>query len=216
MSPETVKAQETKTRLLEGALRTLTEQGIAKTSARTVASAAGVNQALVFYHFGSVDELLAAACRYGAEKSVARHRGRLASVTCFSELLAVGREIHEQERAGGHVTLLGQLLAGAHTHAALGPATAAGLDLWIAEIEQVLRRVLASTPLAGFADPTGLARAVAASFVGMELYEGVDEAGAHAALEALEQLGALVAALEELGPVAQRAIRHHLRRTGRR
>ncbi|MFD9096491.1 TetR/AcrR family transcriptional regulator [Streptomyces collinus] len=215
MSPETAKSQETKTKLLEGALRTLTEQGIAKTSARTVASAAGVNQALVFYHFGSVDELLAAACRYGAQKSVANYRDRLAAVSSLSELLAVGREIHERERAEGHVALLGQLLAGAPTHAALGPAAAGGLDLWIAEIEQVLRRVLAATPFGEFTDPAGLARAIAASFVGIELYEGADEAGAHAALDALEQLGALVAALEELGPVAQRAVRHHLRRKGR-
>ncbi|MEU4034380.1 TetR/AcrR family transcriptional regulator [Streptomyces collinus] len=215
MSPETAKSQETKTKLLEGALRTLTEQGIAKTSARTVASAAGVNQALVFYHFGSVDELLAAACRYGAEKSVANYRDRLAAVSSLSELLAVGREIHERERADGHVALLGQLLAGAPTHAALGPAAAGGLDLWIAEIEQVLRRVLAATPFGEFTDPAGLARAIAASFVGIELYEGADEAGAHAALDTLEQLGALVAALEELGPVAQRAIRHHLRRKNR-
>ncbi|MER6265160.1 TetR/AcrR family transcriptional regulator [Streptomyces sp. NPDC059688] len=215
MSPETAKSQETKTKLLEGALRTLTEQGIAKTSARTVASAAGVNQALVFYHFGSVDELLAAACRYGAEKSVAKYRDRLAAVTSLSELLAVGREMHDRERAEGHVALLGQLLAGAQTHAGLGPATAAGLDLWIAEIEGALRRVLAATPLGEFTDPAGLARAVAASFVGIELYEGVDERGAHAALDALERLGALVTALEELGPVAQRAVRHRLRRQGR-
>ncbi len=216
MSPETAKSAETKTKLLEGALRTLTEQGIAKVSARTIATAAGVNQALVFYHFGSVDELLAAACRYGAERSVARYRDRFVEVTSLSELLAVGREIHEQERAGGHVALLGQLLAGAQTHDSLGPATAAGLELWIAEIETVLVRVLAGTPFGEFADPAGLARAVAASFVGIELYEGVDAAGARAALDALEQLGSLAAALEDLGPVAQRAVRHHLRRTSRR
>ena len=216
MSPESAKALETKTKLMEGALRTLTEMGIAKTSARTVAAAAGVNQALVFYHFGSVDELLAAACRYGAERSVARYRERFAAVSSLSELLAVGRRVHEEERAGGHVALLGQLLAGAQTHATLGPATAAGLELWIAEIEKVLTRVLAGTPFGEFADPAGLARAVAASFVGIELYEGVDTAGAGAALDALEQLGVLVAALEDLGPVAQRAVRLHLRRTGRR
>ncbi|GAA2434589.1 hypothetical protein GCM10010191_56340 [Actinomadura vinacea] len=29
-----------------------------------------MNQALVFYHFGSVDELLSAACRHGAEQRV--------------------------------------------------------------------------------------------------------------------------------------------------
>ncbi|RMB80888.1 TetR/AcrR family transcriptional regulator [Streptomyces shenzhenensis] len=206
---------DTKTKLLEGALRTLTEQGIAKTSARTVAAAAGVNQALVFYHFGSVDELLAAACRYGAEQAVSRYRARLAAVTSLTELLAVGREIHEEERADGQVALLGQLLAGAQTHASLGPATAAGLDLWITEIERVLTRVLTATPFAEFTDPAGLARAVAAGFVGIELYEGVDERGAQTALDALEQLGALVAALDELGPVAQRAVSHHLRRTNR-
>ncbi|MGW4884552.1 TetR/AcrR family transcriptional regulator [Streptomyces murinus] len=215
MSSETPKARETKAKLLEGALRTLTEQGIAKTSARTVAAAAGVNQALVFYHFGTVDELLAAACRYGAEQAVARYRERLAAVGSLSELLAVGREIHERERDGGHVALLGQLLAGAPTHAALGPATAAGLRLWITEIEQVLTRVLAGTPIAEFVDAAGLARAVAASFVGIELYEGADAEGAQAALAALDQLAALVAALEELGPVAQRAVRHRLRRAGR-
>ncbi|MFF3333796.1 TetR/AcrR family transcriptional regulator [Streptomyces sp. NPDC002888] len=216
MSPETAKSQETKAKLLEGALRTLTEQGIAKVSARTIAAAAGVNQALVFYHFGSVDELLAAACRYGAERTVARYRDRFAAVTSLSELLAVGREIHEQERAGGHVALLGQLLAGAQTHESLGPATAAGLELWIVEIEQVLVRVLAQTPFGEFVDAPGLARAVAGSFVGIELYEGVDAVGATAALDALEQLGSLVGALEELGPVAQRAVRHRLRRSGRR
>ncbi|MFG2884951.1 TetR/AcrR family transcriptional regulator [Streptomyces sp. NPDC048297] len=215
MKAETAKSQETKTRLLEGALRVLTEQGIAKTSARTVAAAAGVNQALVFYHFGSVDELLAAACRYGAEQTVARYRERFAVVGSLSELLAVGREMHEQERAVGHVALLGQLIAGASAHPVLRPATTAGLDLWITEIEQVLRRVLAGTPFGEFADPAGLARAVAASFVGIELYEGVDEAGAHAALDALEGLGAVVAALEGLGPVAQRAVRYRLRGAGR-
>jgi AcrR family transcriptional regulator len=216
VSAETAKSLETKAKLLDGALRTLTEQGIAKTSARTIATAAGVNQALVFYHFGSVDELLAAACRYGAERSVARYRDRFAAVASLSELLSVGREIHEQERAGGHVALLGQLLAGAQTHATLGPATMAGLELWIAEIEQVLRRVLAVTPFGEFADPAGLARAVAVAFVGIELYEGVDAVGASSALDALEQLGLLAGALEELGPVAQRAVRHHLRRTTRR
>ncbi|MEW2625929.1 TetR/AcrR family transcriptional regulator [Streptomyces sp. NPDC048106] len=216
MSAGTAKARQTRTKLLEGALRTLTEQGIAKTSARTVAAAAGVNQALVFYHFGTVDELLAAACQYGAEQTVARYRERLAEVTSLSELLAVGREIHERERDGGHVALLGQLLAGAPTHPALGPATAAGLRLWVAEIERVLARVLARTPFAEFVDPAGLARAVAASFVGIELYEGADAEGAAAALLALDQLAVLVGALEELGPVAQRAVRHRLRRVGGR
>ncbi|MGW0903499.1 TetR/AcrR family transcriptional regulator [Streptomyces sp. NPDC002853] len=205
----------TKEKLLEGALRTLTEQGIAKTSARTIAAAAGVNQALVFYHFGSVDELLAAACRHGSEQRVARYRERLDAVSSLAELLEFGREMHAEERAAGHVAVLGQLLAGAQTQPRLAPATAAGLALWIEEIEKVLVRVLSATPLGEFADPVGLARAVAASFVGVELYEGVDAAGAERALDALEQLSVLVTAVEDLGPIAQRAMRSRLRRVTR-
>lgn len=204
---------DTRTKLMEGALRTLAEHGIAKTSARSVAASAGVNQALVFYHFGSVDELLAAACRYGAEQRVARHRDRLAGVTTLAELLRCGRELHEEERAGGHVAFLAQVLAGAQTQPRPAPATAAGLDLWTAEIEQVLVRILADSPLGEFTDPAGLARAVTGAFMGLEMYEGVDPEGAERAFEALEQLAALAGLLDELGPVARRAVRHRLRRT---
>ncbi|GAA2304249.1 TetR/AcrR family transcriptional regulator [Streptomyces caniferus] len=207
---------DTRTKLLEGALRTVTEQGIAKTSARTIAAAAGVNQALVFYHFGSVDELLAAACRYGAEQRLAGYREGLSRVGSLAELLELGRNLHTEQRAGGHVAVLAQLLAGAQTQPRLAPATAAGLALWIDEIEQVLARVLTDTPIAAFVDVPGLSRALAASFVGLELYEGVDPDGALAALDALEQLSGLVAVLEDLGPVAQRAVRAHLRRSAAR
>ncbi|QCX79196.1 HTH-type transcriptional regulator AcrR [Streptomyces sp. YIM 121038] len=206
---------ETREKLLQGALRTLTEQGIAKTSARSVAAAAGVNQALVFYHFGSVDELLSEACRYGTEQRVARYRDALAAISTLGELLEFGRRMHEEERAAGSVAVLGQLLAGAQTQPRLAAATAAGLSLWVAEVEEVLVRVLGASPLGGFVDAVGLARAVAASFVGIELYEGVDAEGAGRALDALEDLGALVAALDDLGPVAQRAVRHRLRRAVR-
>ncbi|MFI6943334.1 TetR/AcrR family transcriptional regulator [Streptomyces sp. NPDC050418] len=209
------KSAETKQKLIEGALRTLVEQGIAKASARTIATAAGVNQALVFYHFGSVDELLAETCRHASEQRVALYRERLDRIDTLADLLVFGREMHEQESADGHVAVLAQLLAGAQTHAPLAPATAAGLELWIAEIEKVLVRVLSASPLGEFADPVGLARAVSASFVGIELYEGVDPAGAERALAALEQLSVLVAAVEELGPIAQRAVRHRLRRSVR-
>jgi AcrR family transcriptional regulator len=204
----------TRSKLVAGALTTLVEHGIAGASARTIAAAAGVNQALVFYHFGTVDELLVAACRHGAEQRVATYRERLDGVRTVRELLDLGRELHTTERAGGHVAALAQLLAGAQAHPRLAPAAAAGLALWTDEIEKVLKRVLGGTPLGGLVDVAGLAKAISAAFVGLQLYEGVDVAGAAAAFGALEQLAALVAVLDELGPVAGRAVRSHLRRTG--
>ncbi|MFD8892433.1 TetR/AcrR family transcriptional regulator [Streptomyces sp. NPDC059566] len=202
----------TKEKLLEGALRTVVEQGVAKASARTIAATAGVGQGLIFYHFGSVDELLAAACRFGAEQRVARYRERLAALGSLAELMEFARSMHEEERAAGNVALLGQLLAAGQTSPALAAATADGLGLWIRELEEVLTRLLSATPLAGYADPAGLARATAASFIGIELYEGVDPQGAGSALDALEQLAGLAAVLEGLGSLSQRVVRHGLRR----
>jgi AcrR family transcriptional regulator len=201
--------------LVDGTLRVLREDGLARASARTIAAAAGVNQALVFYHFGSVPALLAAACRAATESRVALYRERFAAVTSMRELLAVGRELHAAERAEGNVAVLAQLLAGAQTDAGLAPVVAEGLSAWIAEIEAVLRRVTAGLPMPDLVEVGGLARAVAFSFIGLELYEGVDAAGAASALDTLERLAVLVEVVEELGPVARRAMRAKLRRAGR-
>jgi AcrR family transcriptional regulator len=203
----------TRGRLLAGTLQVVAEQGIAKVSARTIAAEAGVNQALVFYHFGSVDELLVAACEHGARQRVEANREALADVGSLPELVAVARRLHETERAAGHVALLGQLLAGAPSHGPLADAVATGLGLWVSEVELVLARLLGDTPVAELVDVAGLARAVAASFVGLELYDGVDADGATSALAALEQLATMAAVLADLGPLEARAVRRRLRRS---
>jgi len=207
---------DTKTKLLDAALQTLAEHGIAGTSARTIAAAAGVNQALVFYHFGSVDELLAAACRNGAEQRLALYRERFTQVSDLSGLLALARDLHAAEKAAGHLNVLGQMLAGAQTQPRLAPATAAGLSLWSDELDHVLTRILADSPISEFIDTGGLAKAVAAGFVGLELYEGVDPEGTVGALNALDRLAALAGVLDELGPILNRAVRSHLRRVRKR
>ena len=203
----------TRDRLLDATLRTLVEHGIAKVSARTVAAAAGVNQGLVFYHFGSVEEMLAAACVQGSKDRVEHQRPALEAVRTLPELVAVARRVHEEEKAAGNVTALGQLLAGAQSHPGIAGPTREGLELWITEVERVLRRLLEPTPLHGVVDVPGLARAVTASFVGIELYEVFDDDGARQAMTALEQLANLLAAFEELGPITDRAVRRRIRRT---
>ena len=207
---------DTRTRLLDGALETLRTRGIAGVSARSIAAAAGVNQALVFYHFGSVDDLLAAACTYGAQQRLAAHAGRLDGVRSLPELLIVGLELHRQERAEGNVTVLAQMLAGAQSEPRLAPATAQALELWITRIEAVLRRVLAQSPLGAILDIPGLARSIASAFIGFELYEGVDPVGAHQAMAAIAQLSVLIDVVDDLGPAARRVMRAKLRRMASR
>jgi AcrR family transcriptional regulator len=206
---------DTKQRLLDGTLETVRRAGIAGVSARTIAAAAGVNQALIFYHFGSVEKLLEATCRQATEARVALYRERFAAVGSLGQLLAVGRELHEAERAAGNVAVLAQLLAGAPGQPKLAAAVAAGIAAWTTEIETALTRVLEGSPLAVVADVPGLARAVAASFVGIELYAGVDAQAATAALEALDRLSILIDVFDDLGPAGRRALAGRARKAGR-
>jgi AcrR family transcriptional regulator len=203
---------DTRQRLLDGAVQTLRDKGIAGTSARSIAATAGVNQGLIFYHFGSVDELIVAACQAATTVRIGLYRDRFAEVGSLRELLVAGRELHEAERAAGNVAMLAQVLAGAQQNKGLAEAAKLALNLWIAEIETVLDRLMRDSPISVAVDRPGLAQGVAAAFIGIELYDGVDPSGAQAALGALEQLSVLTELLDELGPVARRALRNRVRR----
>ena len=207
---------DTRRKLLDGAVETLRVRGIAGTSARAIAATTGVNQALIFYHFGSVDDLLDVACRDATQTRIDLHRSQFDSVTSMRELLQVGRELHVQEREAGNVAMLAQILAGAHKDPALAAAGRHALGLWVAEIEKVLVRVMKGSPIAMATDVHGLAHSVTASFIGIELYDGVDPDGAALALAALEQLSVLVEVVEDLGPVGRRALRSRMRRVSAR
>ena len=206
---------DTKRLLLDGAISAIREHGIAGVSARTIAAAAGVNQALVFYHFGSVDDLLAAACTVSTAARVREYSEQFARVRSVRELLDVGRTLHARERQLGNVSVLAQLLAGAQNDKRLAAPTAAALQLWIDEIEAVLHRLLSGSPFAEIADIAGLARAVSAALIGIELYEGVDPSGADLALAALDQLAAVVEIVDDLGSVSRRALKRKVIRAAR-
>lgn len=58
--------------LLRTACDVIVQRGLAHTRVADVAAAAGVSQALVFYHFESKEQLLARAFAYAAEQDLAR------------------------------------------------------------------------------------------------------------------------------------------------
>lgn len=201
----------TRAKLLEAAAQAVCEDGVAAASARAIAARAQVNQALVFYHFGTVSELLEAASGRRVDDSVAYYRERFATVRTLSELLAVGRDLHERERDAGNVALMAQLMSGGQHDPVLARAARYAMATWAAEVEAVVARVLAGSPLADVTNLAGLARAITAGFIGLELFEGVDPDAAASALDALERLGVLVEVVDDLGAVGRRAMRAKMR-----
>ena len=200
---------DTRPRLVDAAARVVRERGLAAASARAIATDAGVNQALIFYHFHTVNELIESASDHAVELSIAQYADQLAEVTTLTELLTLGQSLHERERSLGNVALMAQLLAGAQNNEVLARTARHALDAWAAQIDGALRRILRGSPIIDVADVAGLARAVSAAFLGLELYEGADADGAAQAFGALRSLGALVDLLDALGPVLRRALRRH-------
>ena len=88
--------EEPKTRvdLLDSAARLLVEEGYSAVTSRRVAARAGVNPALVNYYFGTMDDLLVALFRRGADAYLERLRQALASPRPLRELWSISTEPH--------------------------------------------------------------------------------------------------------------------------
>lgn len=196
---------------MDAALQTIREDGLPAASARTIAARAGANQALIFYHFGTVTGLIEAASKEAVEQRLRAYQEAFAEVSSFTGLLDMGRELHERERRIGNVALMAQLMAGAQHDPALAAVVQHALAAWNAEVRTALHRLGGKSIISTFADLDGLAHVITAGFIGFELYEGIDPTNAGHALDALENLGELIEAADGLGPVATRALHARIR-----
>lgn len=203
---------DTRAKLQQAAVDALRDDGIAGLSARVIATRAGVNQALVFYHFGTVTELVDRACRTAVDDAARAYHAELAEVSTLRGLLDLGRSLHEREKAAGNVAVMAQLMAGAQRDDTLAGTARYAMDCWSAEIEQTVARAVSGSPIADVVDTAGLSRVISAAFIGLELYEGVDPAGATTAFDTLERLSTLLEVVDGLGPATSRMLRARLKR----
>ena len=167
-------AVDTRTRILDAALAALRADGIAGVSARSIARHGEFNQALIFYHFGSVEGLLVAVARSESERRSALYAEALREVGSLSELVAVARRLHDEEFQAGTVAALTQMLAGAVGSEDLSRGIREALDPWTSLVGETIARLLGDTPYAELLPAADLTAAVAALFLGIELLTGID------------------------------------------
>ena len=175
-------AATTRARILDAALAALRDEGIAGISARSIARHGGFNQALIFYHFGSVDGLLVAVAQSESERRSALYAPALAEVTTLTGLVEVARRLHDEEFQGGTVAAVTQMLAGAVGSEDLSRGIAEALRPWTDLVGETIARLLDGTVFAEVLPPGDLTSGTAALFLGIELLTGLDPAMADGSL----------------------------------
>lgn len=159
----------TRKRIVTAALKTLKRDGFGGASARVVARNGRFNPALIFYHFGSVQDVLLAALDETSRVRMARYREALEKAGSLSEVLGVATDLYREDLSSGHITVLAEMIAGASSVPDLGPEIVSRIKPWIEMTEEVLARTFSGTPLAQIVPPAKVAFGVVALYLGIEL-----------------------------------------------
>lgn len=164
---------ETRDRIIDAALETVRTEGLVGTSARAIARTGDFNQALVFYHFGSIEDLLLAALKRANDRRIERFRDRLEAVESLADLVDVAVDLHGKEDDADHPALTA-IVAGWSTSSEVGREILEILRPWDEMVEAALKRTLVGTPFAQVVPTADLAHAIAALFLGIEMFSRLD------------------------------------------
>ncbi len=160
--------------MIAAAVQTLREEGFAGTSARAIARRGEFNQALIFYHFGSVLDLLVAVLETMSEDRLAQYRAAIAEVADLRTALSTARRQYATDVREGYITVLVELIGGVSSAPQLGPEIVRYMKPWIGFAEESIERFLGGTPLAAAVPTREAAQALLAVILGMELLDHLD------------------------------------------
>ncbi len=177
----------TKLQIAEAALETLKGKGFAGASAREIASAGGFNQALIFYHFGSVQRALLAALDFVSARRMETYQTAFEHAQTLSELATLASRIYAEDLENGYVTVLGEMVVGGVSDAKLGGEVVARLQPWIDMVAGKLRELLVGSPFESMIPPQDMAFAIVALYLGVDMLSHLE--GSHAHAESLLGLG---------------------------
>jgi len=164
----------TRQRLVDAAIETLKEYGYTGASARVIAQRAGVNQGLVFYHFGSVANLLLAALDAVSDERLQIYGTEVAEVTSPTQLVEAAEGIFKNDLDAGYITVLVEMIAGSSSTPGLGPEVAARIQPWRDFAQSSIESSLGDSPLSSVLPAKDVAHAVVALYLGLEMLSHLD------------------------------------------
>lgn len=161
--------RDTRERLIRGAFESLRTRGYASSSSRAIGSIAGVNPALVFYYFESVDDLLMAALAESNAERLSRYRSSVEEARSPSELVATLATIYRDDVSSGHIAVVSELVAASVSNPELAARVTALMDPWVELAEGSVERMLSSSPLRDVASARTIALVAVVFYLGANL-----------------------------------------------
>ena len=130
---------------------------------------------MIFYHFRSLDGLLLAALDKTSAERLQRYREAVDGADSAEELAAVAAAVYAEDRDGGHMTVVSQMVAGSVARPELAGELIARMEPWIELCEDALRKALSTTPAAPVVPLRDLAYAVVTFYLGLNLLTHLDQ-----------------------------------------
>lgn len=189
----------TRSALIAGAISALREEGFAGASAREIARRADCNQSLLFYHFGSVTNLLLAALDEVSAMRRSQYAAAVRQSGNLKELTRAARSVFDEDLDQGHVAVLVQMIAGAQSTPGLAAEVASRLAPWRDFAAEAIGDALKGFPFSKMLPPDEAAHGVVALYLGLEMlaYLDGDRAPALALFDRAETISALLGFLEK-------------------
>jgi AcrR family transcriptional regulator len=167
-------SSDTRLALIGAAIETLKADGFAGTSARAIAGRAGCNQGLVFYHFGSVVNLLLAALDAVSADRLERYGESVSRVDSISGLVDAAAAIFQEDLNAGHITVLVEMIGGASSTPGLGPEVAKRIAPWTQFAQSAVDASISDSPFDSVVPSGDLALAIVALYMGLEMLSHLD------------------------------------------
>lgn len=170
----TAVGAETRARIVDAALKVLKKKGFGGATARAIAGEAGLNPALIYYHFGDVKGALLAALDHTSELRMQAYRPILDRAASLPELIELSLQIYQEDLAGGHITVLSELIAASLKHPELGQEVVARMEPWVDFAEEAIKKAMSDSPFATVAPARPLAFGLVGLFLGIDLLAHLD------------------------------------------
>jgi AcrR family transcriptional regulator len=199
---------DSKARILDAAFRRLAQEGYAALSMREIARDAGVNHALINYHFHSKDQLVIAVLDEANRQLLERQQRMYRAPGGFAEKWAQARRFYQEDLASGFVRVQAELWAASFSNPDLREKFLPRILAWKRVVHEGVTEALAMLKSFGVKLPPPFTAEVIACWIsefwlGMEFADLLgareDQVRHRAALDAMQKL------LEDLDA---RALKH--------